>query len=246
MTIDQAVVPLRMIFWGGLLCLLPSAGPVTAGSGFTAGLAFDVTRNAAGLILIIVGVQRLSVIPRSARYTTWMRIVKWLAVVTAVRVTWGRLFLPWPTTTFYAWSLLTLALAGMILFALGMRELALGADLTASAKSWRVNRNLQLGIWGTFYLIGYGPELLTWALGATPDIFGYLLRQWSQFATRYLGEEVLLVALIAPLLVYVPMIHFYMSIWRTLSEITSQSATELTELDEELIARGSIAQSGRS
>ena len=58
--VNQAITPLRLIFWGGLLCIFDfHLTQTTNGHGFK----FDVLSDALGSILIAVGVFRLGAIP---------------------------------------------------------------------------------------------------------------------------------------------------------------------------------------
>jgi hypothetical protein len=78
-SIKEAITPLRMIFWGGLLCILD----ITLNFKTTEGWGFkcDILDDTVGMILITVGVFRLRAIPVHQRYATLMKFVQILSVL---------------------------------------------------------------------------------------------------------------------------------------------------------------------
>jgi hypothetical protein len=84
-SVRQAITPLRMIFWGGLLCIFDiTFSQTTNGQGFKC----DILDDTLGAILITVGVFKLSAIAVPGRYATVMgfvRIVSVLAVLNTIR-----------------------------------------------------------------------------------------------------------------------------------------------------------------
>src|SRR5678816_1930632 len=81
----RAITPLRLIFWGGLLCIFDVSFTQTSnGQGFKC----DVLNDVVGAVLIAAGVVRLSAIPVHDRYAAVMRVVRivsFLAVLDAIR-----------------------------------------------------------------------------------------------------------------------------------------------------------------
>jgi hypothetical protein len=156
LSIKQAVAPLRMIFWGGLLCVFDiTFSQTTNGQGFK----FDILNDALGMGLITCGVFSLASAPVHRRYAsvmTFVLIVSVLALLDAIR---DHFILPLPPAIHLLQSLFGIAcLAAIIAFCVAMRWCCEEAQLPRAAASWSVTTILFVAIYllplGLLYLAG--------------------------------------------------------------------------------------------
>jgi len=150
-SIKRAITPLRLIFWGGLLCIFDvSISQTVNGEGFK----FDFLNDALGAILIAVGVFRLAALPVPGRYAaamTFAGVVSILEIVDAIR---EHFIQPWPDVVYVLAPLLSLAaLAAIMVFCLAMRRFCLKAAMPSEARSWKVTTVLFVVI----YVVPLGP-----------------------------------------------------------------------------------------
>ena len=154
--ITQAITPLRMIFWGGLLCLFDLSFTQTSnGTGFK----FDILNDAVGVVMITVGVFRLSSLPVHAKFETAMSFVKVVAVLSILDAICDHVITPLPAPVQLILQLFGIAtLAAMITFCVAMRWLSNVARLPHSEASWRTTTNLFVFIYaiplGLIHLLG--------------------------------------------------------------------------------------------
>jgi hypothetical protein len=160
--IRQAIVPLRLIFWGGLLCIFDIAFTTRVnGQGFK----FDILNDAVGMILITVGVFKLGAIPVHARYATAMTFVKVISVLAVADAVRDHFVMELPDVVVVGLQLLgLLGLAAIVVFCVAMRWFCQTARLPAAARSWKVTMILFVVIYlaplGLFYLAA-GAAVLT-------------------------------------------------------------------------------------
>ncbi len=136
--IRQAVKPLRLIFWGGLLLFLDFHFTSTVnGEGFR----FDVLNDTLGAVLVTVGVFRLARLGGSfvhPRYPAAMTFAKAVCVASIFETALKHLVFVHPPPLALLLTLLGLAqLAAMVIFCVAMRWLCAAAGLTGAAQSWR-------------------------------------------------------------------------------------------------------------
>jgi hypothetical protein len=164
-TVRQAVTPLRLVFWGGILCVFDvSFTQSTTVAGVTHGFRFDFLNDAVGAILIAAGVYRLGTFPVSGRYSAVMKfalVVSLLAIADAIR---GHFIMPIPPAVQVADQVFGLVvLVTTIAFCIAMRWFCEAADLVEPARSWRVTTWLFVGIYlvpvGLLYLISIWSNL---------------------------------------------------------------------------------------
>ncbi|HUU21641.1 MAG TPA: hypothetical protein VM389_03815 [Phycisphaerae bacterium] len=157
--LPKAITPLRLVFWGGLLCILDfTVSSTVNGRGFK----FDILNDALGMILITVGVFKLGAIPVHRQYHNAMTFVKVMAVIGIVQAVMDHFVLPMPAAIGFLSSLLSLAsLAAIVTFCVAMMWFCLEAGLPDVARSWKVTLILFVAI----YLIPLGPFNLI-AMGA--------------------------------------------------------------------------------
>ena len=154
--VKEAVFPLRLIFWGGLLCIFDfTISQTSNGRGFK----FDLLNDALGTILIAVGVFRLASIPVHHRYASLMRFVQIVSVLAVLDALRDHIVMPLPEPFAFALNLFGLVcLVAIIAFCVAMRWFCEAAKLPAAAQSWRVTTALFVVIYllplGLLHLAG--------------------------------------------------------------------------------------------
>lgn len=152
--VKQAVTPLRLIFWGGLLCIFDfTFSQTTNGQGFK----FDILNDAVGTILIAVGVFRLAEIPVHSRYATVMKFLRVVSVLAVLEAILDHFIISLPLAFYFALNLFGLVtLAAIVAFCVAMRWFCVAAHLGQAARSWNVTTALFVVIYviplGLFYL----------------------------------------------------------------------------------------------
>ena len=126
--VRDAVGPLRLVFWGGLLCVLD----------FKIN-NFDILNDFLGAILIAVGVARLARFPVHERYLGWMLFVKVVAILHVFTAFFAMFMLHPPEPIAFLLTAFHLAtLAATIAFCVAMRWLCMDSGLDRSAESWQL------------------------------------------------------------------------------------------------------------
>lgn len=148
--ISHAVTPLRMIFWGGLLCVLDFT--ISSTSSYNGqpptGFRFDILNDFLGMILIMIGVHRLSRFAVDPSFKTSMRFVLTMTVFNAIEAFWGHFIFQAPgILTFLSIVLGLVTLWASIVFCTCMYRLSTTWLLRRSAKSWLTTRSLIIIIW---------------------------------------------------------------------------------------------------
>lgn len=134
--VEQTVTPLRLIFWGGLLCIFDfNFSQATNGRGFQ----FDVLNDALGMILITVAVFRLSRLVVHDRYATVMKFVQIVSVLALLDALRKHVVMPLPPVAYFAFNLFGIVtVAAAVAFCVAMRWFCEEADLPGPARSWSV------------------------------------------------------------------------------------------------------------
>lgn len=188
---EVAIQPLRLIFWGAIICLLDlSFSSTVNGKGWT----FDLINDFVGTVMILIGVTKLGQIWLDDRYTAMMKFIIVVAVLSCINALHNHLI--YDVATPVAFFFTIVGLAGMIatvLFCVAMRKLCLAWDLGRAADSWKMTCILFVAI----YLLPLG---LFYAAAAVALLTG------SHFNVD-LGPAGLL---ILPVFI-VPLIHFFVS-----------------------------------
>jgi hypothetical protein len=201
--VERAVTPLRLVFWGGLLCLLDVAfTSTTNGRGFR----IDVLNDAVGALLVAVGVFRLRAAPVHDRYAlamTFVLAVSGLSVLDAVR---SHFVLPLAPPVLTALTVLGfLELVAIVTFCAALRWFCLEARLREAARSWSVT----LALFGAIYFVPLGVLHAFWivaiASGESIPV---------GIAIVGLLPPLLAVLLLLPLFA-LPLIHLFVSTSRT-------------------------------
>lgn len=148
--ISHAVTPLRMIFWGGLLCILDFS--ISSTSSYNGqpptGFKFDILNDFLGMILIMIGVHRLSRFAVDPSFKTSMRFVLAIAVFNGIEAFWGHfIFQALGILILLSIVLGVVTLWANIVFCTCMYRLSSTWSLRQSAKSWLTTRSLMIIIW---------------------------------------------------------------------------------------------------
>lgn len=154
--IESAIRPLRLIFWGGLLCVFDfNFSQTVNGSGFK----FDVFNDAVGCALIAWGVVVLACLrvhDRYAKAITFVKVVSILAFFDAVRDHWIVRTPPIIDFILNLFGLITLV--AIVVFCIAMRWFCEQARLVEAAASWRTTTILFIAIYlvplGLLYIAG--------------------------------------------------------------------------------------------
>jgi hypothetical protein len=195
----SAILPLRLVFWGGLLCLLDfKVSETRNGSGWS----FDYLNDFLGMLMITWSVFRLAGFDLGGPYDRSMRFVKIIAVIAAVRAFDGHFIYPQGELLILVRHLFGIAvILSLVVFFRSMERLSDAAGLIRAAASWRFTRLLFLWI----YVIPLG---LLYAAMAVATVAG------ARFHFN-LGPFGLFVL---PLF-FVPLVHLFMSTSRMKREI---------------------------
>jgi hypothetical protein len=213
-SVRQAITPLRMIFWGGILCVFDFTITSTHNA---QGLKFDFLNDALGTFLIALGVFRLGSIQVHDRYAGAMRFVQVVSVVAVLDAIREHFVMPLPPAVSFVISVLGfINLVAVIVFCVAMRWFCEQAQLHRSLASWRLTTMLFVVI----YLLPLG--------------FFYLAAAWAIATGNSLQIDLGPAALLVLPVFAVPLIHLFVS--------TSRMRHEAETLYEAEPFDGSVAQ----
>lgn len=166
-SVQGVIMPLRMIFWGGLLCVLDvTFSQTTNGRGFKC----DVLDDTVGGLLIAAGAFRLAAAPVHGRYARAMRFVKAVAVLYVLDTVQAHYVRPLAPAVRFALQVFGLVtLAAVIAFCVAMRWFCEAASLREASQSWRTTTAL-------FVVIYAVPLGLLYVAGAAAVVTGHPLR----------------------------------------------------------------------
>ena len=148
------ITPLRLIFWGGLLCVLDLNFSQTVNG---EGWSVDLLNDLVGMLMISYAVHRLASASPTPSYIGKMRFVFFASVLGCLNALHNHFIYDTPVPIMVLSTLVSLAvLAGVLVFCLAMRQLCLEAVLPRSYASWGVTMALFIVIYvaplGLFYL----------------------------------------------------------------------------------------------
>jgi len=189
------ITPLRLIFWGALLCLLDfHVSQTTNGQGFK----FDFLNDFLGMILITVGVFRLSRQAPTPSAARAMNFVKIVAVVSTIKALIDHTIFQAPEPWTFFWTLFALAeLAANVIFCFSMILYCNHHGLPEPARSWRTTAWLFVVIYALPLGLFYVAALIAMLAGESFNL--------------NLGPAFLLVLAV----LVIPIIHFFVSTSRT-------------------------------
>lgn len=158
MKLQRAVAPLRLIFWGGLLCVFDLSITWTVNR---QGFKFDILNDALGAVLIAIGVCKLAGFSGQPRYVWAMFFVVVVALLSILDTIRAHFILPLPDPVHFALSLFSLVrLVAVVVFCVAMRWLCQEKCLPMSAASWLTTTWLfgiiYLLVLGLFYIAAAG------------------------------------------------------------------------------------------
>jgi len=131
-----AITPLRLVFWGGLLCVFDLTFASTTNG---RGIRFDLLNDALGMILISVGVCRLASVRVSDRYRTAMLFVVVVSFLATIEAFFNHLVFPRPALLSLMASLFAMAcLAAIVVFCVAMLWFCREAGTRAAGDSWKL------------------------------------------------------------------------------------------------------------
>jgi len=190
----RAIAPLRLVFWGGILCVLDVR--------FN---GFDLFNDVVGALLIAWGVFRLGGFQVHDRYRLAMRFVQIMSLMyIAAAVNAYLHYDEIPRSIAFLLHLYGIAkMAATVVFCVAMRWLCLAAGLTRSQRSWKTTTIL----FTVVYLVPWGLLHLVW--------IGCIITGKS--FNVHIGLAVLLVLVIFA----VPLIHLFVSTSRMRREAAS-------------------------
>jgi hypothetical protein len=145
-SIKTAITPLRMIFWGGLLCIFDiTLSQKTNGYGFKC----DILDDTVGSLLIAVGVFRLARIRVHDRYAKLMSFLKVVAVLYGLDTIQAHFLRPVaPTVDFVLQVFGFVTSVAVIAFCVAMLWFCEVASLRRASQSWRITTILFILIYG--------------------------------------------------------------------------------------------------
>ena len=162
-TVKEAITPLRLIFWGGLLCLFDiTLSETTNGQG----MKFDILNDVVGTLVIAVGVFRLKALPVNDRYDEVMRFVKAVSVLAVFDAIRDHFITPLHSVAQFAFNAFGLAsLVAIVVFCIAMRWFCEDANLFEASRSWSTTTVLFIVI----YLFPLGLVYIISALAIVAD-----------------------------------------------------------------------------
>ncbi len=204
--IQRTISPLRLIFWGGLFCILDlNYSFIENGEGWK----FDLLDDAVGVMMIMYGLARLREVEVDERYAkalTFVSVVAVFALLVAIHN--HRIYHVPPALTFCFSVIGVFKLVAMLVFCGAMRRLCEHAQLVLAARSWSTT----ITLFTVIYLIPLG--IYYCAVGITTltgSNFNYHIDR-----TNLAGAEILFLTLL--LLFFIPFIHFFISTSRMIHE----------------------------
>lgn len=138
----RAVTPLRMISWGGLICLIDIN--ITLNRSFKVDLLDDFV----GMLLITIGVFRLSALDEDPKYRASMDLVKIISVISTLKALIHHWKFDAGPVWDWGWEIYAfLELAAVLLFCRSMRNLCTRWGRERPAASWETTHTLYLALY---------------------------------------------------------------------------------------------------
>jgi len=148
--LSKFITPLRLIFWGGLLCLFDFKFSQVSGR---EGFQVDVLSDLVGMILVVVGLSKIAMLPLPGRVAVGMKFLVGVGIVSALAAALDHFIFRRPDALVAMLQLLGLVeLGSMMLFCGLMRSVCRDAGLSRPAGSWRTT----LVLFGVIYVIPLG------------------------------------------------------------------------------------------
>ena len=207
--IKSVILPLRLIFWGGLIVVIDLTYSQTVNG---VGWRFDFVNDAVGMLMIVWGTSRLGKIRVDDRYRTAMRFVTISAVLSLLDAIHGHFIYDTPPAVAFFFSVVGVAaMIATVVFCVAMRWLSETVGLQRSARSWKITTLLFVIV----YLIPLG--LLACAAAVA-------IAMGSPFNIQLGPVGLLLVPVFC-----VPLIHFFVSTSRMKADAESPALEPVPE-----------------
>lgn len=191
--IKRIVTALRLIFWGGIICVLDFKYN-----------GFDIINDVIGAIMIAWAVSRLSNLDVHRHYRTAMLFVKIISILCIAQAVNAHFHYRVPALMSFVMHLFGIAkMLATVVFCVAMRWLCIAAGLSRSEESWKVTTIL----FGVIYLI---------PLGLLHFVCIVCLITGKSF-----NFNMGLAALLLLLVFFVPLIHLFISTSRMKTEAAS-------------------------
>lgn len=196
--IKRAITPLRLVFWGGILCVFDFR--------FN---GFDILNDILGAILIICGVFGLANLSVNGPYRRAMLFVKIASLLAIAQAIYAHLDVETPRPVVLLLHLYGIVkMLATVVFCMAMRRLCIAAGLTKSEQSWKTTTILFAVIYLVPWSLLHGVWIICLITGAT---FNFRL-----------GPEVLLILFVF----LIPLVHLFISTSRMRREAESVSTPQ--------------------
>jgi hypothetical protein len=188
--IRKAITPLRLVFWGGIICVLDLRIN-----------GFDILNDILGAILIACGVFGLGDLRIPGRYRSAMLFIKIVSVLAIAEAINAHVRYQIPRPASFLLHLYGIAkMLATVVFCLAMRWLCLAAGLTKSERSWKTTTIL----FALIYLAPLGVLHIVWIICLiTNNSFHFNI-----------GPAIL----VALIVFFVPLVHLFVSTSRMQKE----------------------------
>lgn len=197
--IKRAIGPLRLVFWGGILCVFDFK--------FN---GFDIFNDVLGAILISWGVFKLGGFRIDERYRSTMLFIKIISVLYIVQTIKAYFHFEITRSISFLIHLFGIAkVLATVLFCVAMRWLCIAAGLKKSNESWKITMIL----FAVIYLVPFGLLNIVWIV---------CLLTGGKFHFN-LGPAVCFLLFVF----FVPLIHLFISTSRMKSEAESVGIYEI-------------------
>jgi hypothetical protein len=206
--IKRAITPLRLIFWGGIICVFDFKYN-----------RFDILNDVIGAIMIAWGVFGLSNLRVHQRYRVAMLFVKIISIFSIAEAISAHFHYKVPSLISFVMHLYGIAkMLATVIFCVAMRWLCTAAGLTRSEESWKITAIL----FGVVYFIPWSLLHFVWIV---------CLITGKSFSFN-MGAAALLILFVF----FVPLIHLFISTSRMKREAASilenSDSNQQSELNE--------------
>ena len=200
-SLNLSRTPLRLIFWGGLLCVIDFHFSWISGS---SGFKIDILNDLLGMVLITVGVFRLEPICATYNLQTPIQVIEVVAVISCLEAAVDHFIFEWPgLLSFSVFVFGLLKLGAILIFCITMSRLCIAEELLDAARSWKTTTVL----FAVIYVVPLG---LFYAAAAVAIAFD-----------KSLNIDLGVAGLLLIPVFIVPLIHFFVSSSRMIRSVNS-------------------------
>lgn len=202
--IRRLITPLRLIFWGGIFCVID----LTYSNTFNGeGWKFDLLDDAVGMAMILYGLSKLRAIQIDQKYASRLGYVFAVAIFVFLHAIYNHYIYDEPKFLAFVINILNIAkLIAIIVFCTAMVQLSIFMQLANAAKSWSLTR--------TIFVVIYLIPLTLVHLGS---IIAMLTGATFNYSTNSAGGGAFFIFILVCLLL-IPLIHLFVSTSRMINE----------------------------